>query len=91
MHAFPQHTSSLQGPPVQTQQSVPEPAYADVQPNAVPPKDELEVLLQNYVYACFRVTSYTSDLHTLKGDKVSMLTLKVLVTTIDALGHFETG
>ena len=28
---------------------------------------------------------------TLRGEKVSMLTLKVLVATIDALGHFETG
>ena len=27
----------------------------------------------------------------LRGDKVSMLTLKVPVTAIDALQHFETG
>ena len=28
---------------------------------------------------------------TLTADKVTMLTLKVLVATIDALGHFETA
>ena len=34
---------------------------------------------------------YILHVNTLGGDKMCMLTLKVLVATIDALGHFETG
>ena len=37
---------------------------------------------------CNGDVSYYKSLYTFRGDKVSMLTFKMLVTAIDALGHF---